>query len=63
MRILHRLWLPGKKLASLESSRRPAAHLALINLCTRNPFGLGLLGDRPDHVFVEIDMLDLDMVT
>jgi len=32
----------------------------LITLARRKPFRLGLLGDRPYHRFVDIDILDLD---
>ena len=31
------------------------------HVCTPQPLGFGLLGDRADHVFVEIDMFDLDI--
>src|SRR5258705_2286564 len=58
---LHRLWLPRKRSAGLDELLGGLLLAHRIDyLGAPQPLRLGLLGNRPHHGFIEIDILDLD---
>ena len=57
------LGVPGNDVGGLgELVRRLELALGVDDLGPAFAFGFGLLGDRPDHVLREIDMLHLDQL-